>query len=267
MTTLRAKVVLEGEMKVLTGLHVGSAAAGLQIGSIDAPVVRDPVSRYPYIPGSSLKGKLRSLVEASKGLQPNREGGRDIKRHECDDRADALDCPVCRVFGSTGKESGNKNHPARLIVSGDLLLTEDSEKKLEAVDTGLMYTEWKFENTLDRITSAAMPRQIERIPAGAVFGFRLIYDEREEAERPEDDFLNEDIRNLLTALRLLEDDALGGHGSRGYGRVKFEDLRCSKRTVEEYGAGEPFDNGEPTTLENLLQNYQQVRGAYVEAAS
>lgn len=253
MTGLRAKMVLEGEMKVLTGLHVGSAAAGLQIGSVDSPVVRDPVSRFPYVPGSSLKGKLRSLLEAAEeNIEPNnRSGGQGVERHECDDRQQALGCPVCRLFGSTGRDGG-KNHPARLAVC-DLPLTDDSKAELETVDTGLMYTEWKFENTLDRITAAAMPRQIERVPAGAVFGFRLIYDDRADAEA-----LEEDILNLLSALRLLEDDALGGHGSRGYGRVKFQKIRRSHRPVEQYGTNGPFDEEEFATLEDLLRLYERV---------
>ena len=251
MTKLRAKVVIEGELNVLTGLHVGSAA-GLQIGSVDSPVVRDPITRRPYIPGSSLKGKLRTLLEAAEGLRANREGGRDVKRHECDDREQALRCPVCRPFGSTGRGSGNKNHPARLAVS-DLLLTEESFDRLAVLDTGLMYTEWKFENTLDRVTSAAMPRQIERVPAGSAFHFRLVYDDREDAER-----LDEDMRNLTRAMSLLEDDALGGHGSRGYGRVGFAAIRRSHRPVEMYGSGEEFPNEEFETLADLAREYETV---------
>ncbi|MGH3145588.1 MAG: type III-A CRISPR-associated RAMP protein Csm3 [Rubrobacter sp.] len=183
MTRLRAKIVIQGELEVITGLHVGSAAAGMQIGSVDSPVVRDPLSRRPYIPGSSFKGKLRSLLEAAEGKEYNRSGGRDISRHECDSHEDALECEVCRLFGSVGRNGGT-NHPARLAVS-DLALTEASFEELRTIETGLMYTEWKFENTLDRITSAAMPRQIERVPAGSVFEARLVFDDRDEGRNPD----------------------------------------------------------------------------------
>lgn len=250
MSKLRAKVILEGELKVLTGLHVGSAAAGLQIGSVDSPVVRDPVTKYPYIPGSSLKGKLRSLLEAAEGLSANRSGGSNVQRHECNDRSEALRCPLCRLFGSTGRDGGT-NHPARLAVS-DLLLTGDSARELSAVDTGLMYTEWKFENTLDRVTSAAMPRQIERVPAGSAFGFRLVYDDREDADE-----IRTDMRNLARVMHLLEDDALGGHGSRGYGRVKFANVRRSHRTVELYGSGEEFPFEEFECVADLARDYER----------
>ncbi|MDP9486134.1 MAG: type III-A CRISPR-associated RAMP protein Csm3 [Actinomycetota bacterium] len=255
MTKLRAKVVIEGELEVLTGLHVGSAAAGMQIGSVDAPVVRDPVTGRPYIPGSSLKGKLRSLLEAAEGKPYNRSGGRDVRRHECDSREDALGCAVCRLFGSIGRNGGD-NQPARLAVS-DLLLTEDSFALLEAIDTGLMYTEWKFENTLDRVTSAAMPRQIERVPAGSVFALRLVCDDREEGADPAG-LLQEDLTNLSRALGLLEDDALGGHGSRGYGRVAFVNLRVSRRPVEQYGTREPFPSREVSSIADLVAEYARA---------
>lgn len=258
MTKLRAKVVVEGELKVLTGMHVGSSAAGMQIGSIDSPVVRDPISNFPYIPGSSLKGKLRSLLEATeKDLKAEREGGRDVKRHECDDRTDALECPVCRLFGSTGRNGGT-NHPARLAVA-DLRITDESSRKLKLVETGLMYTEWKFENTLDRVTSAAMPRQIERVPASSVFTLRLIYDDRENKnDRGDANRLNEDMRNLSRAMGLLEDDALGGHGSRGYGRVEFTRLRRSHRPVEQYGTGEEFENEDLSSVADLGRAYERA---------
>jgi CRISPR-associated protein Csm3 len=255
MTKLRAKVVVEGELEVMTGLHVGSAAAGMQIGSVDAPVVRDPITGRPYVPGSSLKGKLRSLLEAAEGKAYNRSGGGGIFRHECDSREEALACSVCRLFGSIGRGGGD-NHPARLTVS-DLPLTEESFDELRAVDTGLMYTEWKFENTLDRITSAAMPRQIERVAAGSVFELRLICDDREEGENP-DSLLREDLRNLARVLQLLEDDALGGHGSRGYGRVAFRNLRISRRTVKQYGTTEGFPSREVDSVAELAAEYERV---------
>lgn len=251
MTKLRAKIVVEGEMKVLTGLHVGSAAAGMQIGSVDSPVVRDPISNFPYIPGSSLKGKLRSLLEAAEGLDANRPGGSGVMRHECDDRSDALKCRVCRLFGSVGR-GGGKNHPSRLAVS-DVLLTGESAEELALIDTGLMYTEWKFENTLDRITSAAMPRQIERVAAGSVFDFRLVYDDREDVDK-----LREDMGNLARAMELLEDDALGGHGSRGYGRVAFSSIRRSERPVEMYGTGEEFPSDAFDSVGDLARDYERA---------
>ena len=120
--------------------------------------------------------------------------------------------------------------PARLSVR-DSFLTEPSVKELEEIDTGLQYTEWKFENGLDRITAAANPRQLERVPAGAKFHFEIVYDvETNQAE------VEEDVNNLLKSLSLLEDDALGGHGSRGYGKICFRFDRVTGRKTDYYTA-------------------------------
>jgi CRISPR-associated protein Csm3 len=211
---LLGKITISGKLECLTGLHIGASKENMEIGAIDLPVVRDPITREPYIPGSSLKGKMRSLLEKALTISPNREIGRDVKIHVCDDAGNAINCLVCRVFGSTGKDGG-KNFPARLIVR-DLKLTDQSREELEDIDTGLQYTEWKFENAIDRITSAANPRQIERVPRGAEFIFELIYNVEDNSQ------VDEDLKNLKLAMDLIEMDALGGHGSRGYGKVKFK---------------------------------------------
>jgi len=98
-----------------------------------------------------------------------------------------------------------------------------------------------------------MPRQIERVPAGSVFSFRLVYDDREDVEK-----LAEDMKNLAAAMSLLEDDALGGHGSRGYGRVRFTNLRRSHRAVEMYGTGEEFPNEEIGCVADLAREYESA---------
>jgi len=211
---LLGKITISGKLECLTGLHIGASRENMEIGAIDLPVVRDPITREPYIPGSSLKGKMRSLLEKALTISPNREIGRDVKIHVCDDAGNAVNCLICRVFGSTGKDGG-KNFPARLIVR-DLKLTDESREKLGEIDTGLQYTEWKFENAIDRITSAANPRQLERVPRGAEFTFELIYNVEETSQ------VDEDLKNLKLAMDLIEADSLGGHGSRGYGKVKFK---------------------------------------------
>jgi CRISPR-associated protein Csm3 len=220
----RGKVIIEGTLVAVTGLHIGAQGSHWEIGAVDSPVVRDPLTGAPYIPGSSLRGKLRSLVEWT--LDPpvpfDKPGGRDVYRHEC---AEPL-CPSCRVFGAAiGSE---RPRPGCLLVR-DLFLEEDSLKALEAVETGLRYTEWKFENALDRLTSAANPRQIERIPAGSRFKLSMVY-----TLVAEPAVASDDIRRLVGALKLLEDDALGGHGSRGYGAVAVENLMLRRRVLGYY---------------------------------
>lgn len=234
------KIIVRGIIHCKTGLHIGGPGGQYEIGGLDLPVVRDPLTQEPYIPGSSLKGKLRSLLERKLNMSFDRSGGGrpPVFRHECTDPS----CRVCRLFGSTrGQEEEDHNLPARLVVR-DGRLTEESREELERIETGLRFTEWKFENALDRISSAANPRQLERVPAGAEFSFEMVYTvERTEEEgkpAPSNEEVekeaNEDLQNLLVAMRLLEDDYLGGHGSRGSGKVEFRELSVEAKKVEWY---------------------------------
>lgn len=215
------KIQITGKIRCLTGLHIGASKENIEIGAIDSPVVRDPVTREPYIPGSSIKGKMRSLLEKALSAElrifgtTNRRNigtrSNEVWIHVCDTAENALNCAICRLFGSTGQDGG-KNFPSRLIVR-DAYLTEESVERLSDIETGLQYTEWKFENAIDRVTSAANPRQLERVPRGAEFSFELIYNVEEK------DTLEKDLMNIQLGLELLKLDYLGGHGSRGYGKI------------------------------------------------
>ncbi len=268
---LIGKIELSGILECVTGLHIGASNDNMEIGAIDSPVVRDPMSNEPYIPGSSLKGKLRALLEkAHPDLYPNRNGGSEINRHECNDwnagksknrnfmdmeldYPGALQCPVCRLFGSTGSGERTRNFPARLKVR-DLCLGNASD--LENLESGLLYTEWKFENSIDRITSAANPRNLERVPKGAKFRLSMVYDV-EDAET-----ITADLENLRLAVNLLHDDALGGHGSRGYGQVKLEFNKIQARKLGYY-RGEPGQTKEVKNLDDvskLAEFFQPFKG-------
>lgn len=297
---LLGKFRLTSTLLVETGLHIGGGGETLDIGGLDKPVIRDPLTRQPYLPGSSIKGKLRSILERLLNKPVNRESAK-IYRYESDDLEDgyteveqgnsrllirydgARNCQVSRLFGSTGTNCWIKtdvvesqgldkvsnvqqrriatannntsrigrflrdndgepsqgeiveqytkvkgrNAPARLIVRDCHLLTESAEK-LKTIDTGLFMTEWKFENGIDRITAAATPRQFERVPAGSEFNFELVYTVEDASQAVED------LKNIAIAIAILEDDALGGHGSRGYGKVKFNKFEFFYRTREQY---------------------------------
>ena len=190
-----AKIEITGEIKVVSGLHIGASDAFAAIGAIDSPVVRDAYSDLPMIPGSSLKGKIRSLLAKA---YPN-----DFEKTADDDSDNIL-----RLFGCAKKD---KLKNSRLIFS-DMVMDNWTElKKL-----GLQgQTEAKFENTISRMTSEANPRQIERVVRGATFPLQLIYNVENEDE------IIEDITLLKEGMTLLSYDYLGGSGSRGYGKVKF----------------------------------------------
>src|SRR5256885_6280261 len=227
---LIGKLLLEGELHCETGLHVGAGKGSLEIGSSDNPVIKDAFGR-PYIPGSSLRGRLRSLLEQSSGLAVpaelvylSRRRGQEVRIHQ----SDRPDDEICILFG---RHSGRMDRvvgdvldsaqasPARLAAY-DAPLDPDSitPQMRENLDDEL--TEVKSENAIDRITSQANPRTLERVPMGARFKMRLVMDVLCQEDAPL--FLR-----VLEGLRLLEDDALGGGGSRGSGRVSFSNLRLA----------------------------------------
>ncbi len=236
---LHGKVVISGQIVCKTGLHIGSSQDTLQIGGVDLPVIRAPISREPYVPGSSLKGKLRSTLEYKEGKEFNRNVGTERNRiyiHVCENNEEAYGCPVCRIFGATAERGDTGgNFPARLIVRDCQLANRE-----EIEEEGVVVTEIKFENNLDRITAAANPRQIERVPAGARFGFELIYSVESQSTEDnlepvfEPEHLTTDLKNLLAAMRLVELDALGGHGSRGYGKIDFSIEQFAGYKVDYY---------------------------------
>lgn len=214
MKLLRYKT-LTGAIKVLTGLRIGGGTERIEIGGVDNPIIREPVKDFPYIPGSSIKGKMRSLLELKHGkVEP---GGEHHKW--CGD----LKCFVCRGFG-TGAGEKAKLGPGRLVVR-DCKVTDGSEKALKRLkeEKGLNYAELKQENVINRVTVVAVPRIMERVPAGIEFDFSLsyrVFDDGDDGTTDEENF-----KYVLEGLGLIEQDALGSCGSRGYGKVEFVCLK------------------------------------------
>lgn len=211
MNKLIATVTLNGKIKCVSGLHIGSTGGGYEIGGMDNPVIRDPYDGFPYIPGSSLKGKMRSLLEWAEGKVT------DGKPYFSSDINDA----ISRVFGAPA-EANRPTGPTRLLVR-DAFPDEKTKKRMKDLEErqGLPKVEIKTEVNINRITSKPLsgPRKMERVPVGSYFDFEMTY------------FLF-DVENLATkdvdlldkvflALRLLEDSALGGSGSRGSGQIRF----------------------------------------------
>ncbi len=207
-TKIIQKVKLTYKMTLLTGLHIGGSKDLVEIGGIDLPVVRSPLKgNQPYIPGSSLKGKLRALLEYSAGATDVGKSDNEM---------------INKLFGMT--EQKNKNITAqrtRLIVR-DAYLTGESAEKLDKTELPMPYTEVKFENTINRITGTAEnPRQIERIPANAQFDVEFILTLFEGDDKDKDKYL----ALLKEGIKLLEADYLGGSGTRGYGQVEFKEIK------------------------------------------
>lgn len=192
-----AKIEIKGKIILETGMHIGGSTQFSAIGAIDSPVIRDSFTDLPMIPGSSLKGKIRTLL-----AKKYNNGKLDVPNKD--------DIKVRRLFGSS--EGDIKS--SRLIFSDSILSNAEELKQI-----GVSSTEIKVENTINRITAIANPRQIERAVRGSEFDFSIIYNAEEESE------IKEDLSILKEGLKFLEYDYLGGNGSRGYGRVKIDGLK------------------------------------------
>ncbi len=226
-----ARVRLEGVLAARTGLHIGGSEVGMQVGGADNVVVRDPRTGRPYVPGSSLKGKIRSLLERA-GYAKNlhiepKDKGFEARPCQCGE----LDCVVCQLFGVAADSRrayvpGKKwTGVARLIVR-DAHLTQHSAEDIETWRyLDVPFGEIKTEVAIDRLTSKANPRNFERVPAGAEFAFEMIVDVRQGDDE------NALLDLLLKGLELLAADFLGGHGTRGYGAVQVRLERAERLDV------------------------------------
>ena len=249
MTTyiqLLGRVFVTGDIEAVTGLHIGGAPAGLAIGGLDNPVIRDPLTGQPYIPGSSLKGKLRSLAEKARGFDPEDRSQvqqiGQVRIHVCQKPEDYAECDVCQVFGVPGEIEHAT--PTRLTVR-DVFLNPSS---LEGARLDFPSTEIKWEASIDRITSAALPRQVERVPAGALFTpFELVLSVYDLGHNKAAEF--ERLKVVVQALQLLEDDYLGGLGSRGSGKIRFRNVSVAARKDGELV---PFADVQEATLGDLV---------------
>jgi CRISPR-associated protein Csm3 len=232
-------VTLWGKIEAVTGLHVGGSGAGYEIGGVDQTVIRD-VHGYPYIPGSSLKGKMRSLLEWSTGNINAGDGTEgESKRLGDVHRCTRLACPVCRLFGSSAVE-GRLAGPTRVLVrdANPDRATREFMDQLER-EYGLPKVEVKTENSINRIKGSVDYglRSQERVHPGAMFDFEILMSAFEvEGCEPDD---AEMVKYLVEAMRLLEDSALGGGGSRGSGQIRFHVCKTPiLRSVAMYRSGQ-----------------------------
>jgi CRISPR-associated protein Csm3 len=197
-----AKFEITGTLEVKTGLHIGGNGAFAAIGAVDSPVIRDVRSDDPIIPGSSLKGKMRTL----------------LAKYYNDTVAAKPDDDSACIKGLFGSAKKGEVKTARLLFS-DMFLQNKEELRNANIYRA---TEVKFENSINRSTAVATPRQLERVIRGAKFGLNLVY------EYKDDETMLKDFELLQTGLRLLQYDYLGGSGSRGYGKVTFSDIEIDQ---------------------------------------
>lgn len=266
---LQGKIILKGTIEAITGLHIGGNAGEFDIGGIDNPIIRNAFNRQPYIPGSSLRGKMRSLLDRHYEKDLNKTVGTGVHVHECKTPTEYNECHVCHVFGVAPiQQLRGRTMPTRLIVR-DTFLTQEALEMLDRADTDTDFTEIKTEVAIDRITSAATPRHQERVPAGTTFGplqiVHSLYTLRDDNYNSRgNDELNL-FDTVLKGMELLEDDYLGGSGSRGSGQIAFENLTMNFKSRECYeNPNVPLITiAENTDIKNLRQSdyIQQIRDA------
>lgn len=228
--TLEKKIFIRGRILAKTGLHIGGSSLGMSIGGADSVVIRDPITSRPYIPGSSLKGKMRSLIEKVTGKIHVDDKGNYLPYQK-------IDHPIGKVFGVSADKK-IESTPTRLIVRDAHL--ENEELLAEAENTDMLYTEIKTEVNIDRLTSKANPRQIERVPAGALFSMEMVLNVYQ------GDNVEELLNTVFDALKLVQDDYLGGNGTRGYGKVK---ITVDELTFKDKAAY--LENGQAQPMEGV----------------
>ncbi len=231
MNKFTGKVFITGKIVAKTGLHVGGSKTSLDIGGVPLNVIKT-ANGFPFIPGSSLKGKLRSIlarevgsigIGSEKYLPPNAIIDRQFSY-------------IIELFGDANDKITDGTPPsvtpARLIVR-DAMLDEDhfriNRHTLFSELDEDFYTESKWENTIKRMTGTAInPRQLERVPAGTQFDFEIIYNVFDDHQR------ECHLNHLIKAMRILEDDYLGGQGSRGCGKICFDNVTITIKKIDDY---------------------------------
>lgn len=217
---LTGKLIISGKIKTLTGLHIGGSKTALEIGGVDLNVIKTP-DGVPFIPGSSLKGKMR-------GLLAREYGSTEVGKDEPHIRA---------IFGHADKQNPEVT---RLIVRDAYLDRNTFNRDFGAHQMEFPYSDIKWENRINRVSGTAIdPRQLERVPAGVFFDCQFVYDVYEKTK------LKTHLDTLLLAFKLLQDDYLGGQGSRGYGQVQFEQMSVVFKSLK---------NGEYEALTDLNEH-------------
>jgi len=225
---------ITARLRLKTGLRISAGDSEMNIGGVDSPVLKHPLTDMPYIPGSSLKGKMRSLLEWKSGAVAQAKGYPlgfgDLERATNDAQKKSIEA-ILKLFGISGdakldEQQARQIGPTRLSF-WDCELDEGWRETVAERIPNFSFTEIKPENSINRITGTSSGlRTFDRVISGAKFGFTLSLKVLGEEE---EDFL---LSTVKTGLRLIELDSLGGSGSRGYGKVEFIEPQCGKEKFD-----------------------------------
>lgn len=258
------KIKIEGVIVAVSGLHIGGSNTGVGVGGADNLVIRNALSNEPYIPGSSLKGKMRSLLEKlERKFDYDPKGGFLTFGPFLD--MDDCETLIPKIFGSTPeaieKKSKNKNQPPSRLIVRDSPLTIESSIRLNKIrTTDLQFTEFKTEVAIDRVTSKATPRTIERVPAGAKFEMCLLLNVFQVGEtESEVDDEKAMLGRVFASLLLVQDDYLGGKGTRGSGEVAIHISKLSYRDKKHYDESAAWSDYSDITIPEELKHDDLIK--------
>lgn len=241
MSELKLETIyrIDATLQAVTGIHIGSSNSEMHIGGIDSPVIKHPHTQEPYLPGSSLKGKVRSLLEWRFGLVSQTQGqpvnAKLIK--ELAQRPEELRYAkaIAALFGISGDANtdlATEIGPTRVSFWDASLCPQWRQQRRDNIE---LLTEEKMENIINRISGVAdHPRSIERVPAGSPFNLTITL---KKLSGDDESYLN----LILQGLKLLELDGIGGSGSRGYGKVSVQNIRLNGEDISSrFASTEPF---------------------------
>lgn len=197
-----------GVMTVETGLQINGPGVEIGPGGLDTEVVKNPLTKLPYIPGSSFKGKMRALLEKALGkvnVGVDKKGNPTGKPCGCGRE----DCLICILFGAHMNTTSKAGSPR--LKFRDMDLCEEFHGK-----SGI--TEPKAATMIDRESGTASNgslRTVERVSAGVKFNYEIII------EIYEGDNKEKFIDTLNKGMKLIENTGLGGGTSHGNGKVSF----------------------------------------------
>lgn len=240
--SFKKNLLITGTIEVKTGLHIGGPEGTLEIGAIDNRIIIDPRTNMPIIPGSSIKGKMRSLLEMSE-----KSYDRDGSPHSHKDKCKDTTCPICRIFGTSSELDIG---PTRLIVR-DAFMTDPEEDISEVI-------ELKTENVINRLQGKAeSPRTQERVSAGTSFNFNMVYSIYDSVD-------TDSLRYLFSGMNLLEDSYIGGSGTRGYGKITFKDISLTIKSKNDYteglaGSKIVLDSKTTFNVQQLLEKFNMLK--------
>jgi len=237
--TITSKILIKGIIETQTGLHIGGNSVSMGIGGVDNVIVRNPLDNRPYIPGSSIRGKMRALLERFRGNEMNNPEGGFSESEDKDNNNKQIFLAgkdnktlLGKLFGTASDKDNNDGRTSTRLIVRDATLNSESNDKLEnAPNLDMPLSEVKTEVAIDRITASANPRQVERVPRDVSFDFELILTL---LSSDSDDDRKAFFNLIGEGMMLIQDDYLGGHGSRGYGQIQFYIDSIVERTCQYY---------------------------------